>query len=95
MDGTIPWLVFLRLKAGLQGVGIVHEAKSQLLPGYQTCCREEAGKAGFLVMDLFSDRFKTDRMLDEKVRSFIRGRYAFIPSWSFHCIDTAAIPFMP
>lgn len=65
-----------------------------LLPDCESCCNEGAGNAGFLVMDLFSDRLRTSTDIDIRVTNHLQRAYAFHPSWKWEEMNVSQVPLM-
>ena len=55
----------------------------QLVIDRDAACGSAAGADGFLISPMFEGRLFTDKALDRKIESYIRGKYAFAPSWEF------------
>ncbi len=66
-----------------------------LLPDADSCCREGAGKAGFLVAEMFSDSLRTNAEIDKRVCAYLKSQYAFQPSWRWEALDVSKVPMMP
>lgn len=77
---------------GSHPVLYVQPGKHALLPAPEyfrlvidrdTACGQNAGRDGFLISDMFRGRLFTDAGFDRRVEEYIRGRYAFAPTWEF------------
>lgn len=77
---------------GSHPVLYVQPGKHALLPAPEyfrlvidrdTACGQNAGQDGFLISDMFRGRLFTDAELDRRAEEYIRGRYAFVPTWEF------------
>lgn len=55
----------------------------KLIPDWLESCQEKAGIDGVVIQDMFASQIVADESLQEKVRSYIKKQFSFIPSMEF------------
>lgn len=66
----------------------------RLVPGWFEACNELAGAEGVLIPDMFTGKIYEVYKMQEKVKSFIKKEYSFVPSLLFGMADCKDELFM-